>query len=200
MTKQVQNWKKLSSFLLHAAACVLLLSCEEHVPIYNQATQSGFTAPGTVRYTEESSSEIVTMEMSDITCTTTGPTELKRGVHYYHDVYGEVCGQTCRPENDGPEPFSYIVRAQSDNRIQNIKLIFQNSSFELKASLIFQSADTNAVIREETIDGIVYPSTAVLYTDSADAASDIDSVYFISDKRILKIFEHNGKTWIRRPA
>jgi hypothetical protein len=66
--------------------------------------------------------------------------------------------------------------------------------------LIFQSADTNAVIREETIDGIVYPSTAVFYTDSADTASDIDSVYFIYDKGILKIFERNGKTWIRRPA
>jgi hypothetical protein len=200
MIKLPHTSQKLSYFLFHAAACMLLLSCEEHVPIYIQATQSGFIAPGIVRYTEESSSEIVTMKISDITCTTTGPSVLKRGVHYYHDVYGEVCGQTCRPENDGPEPFSYIVRAQSDRQLQNIKLIFQNSSFELKPSLTFQSADTNAVIREETIDGIVYPSTAVLYTDSADTASDIDSVYFIYDKGILKIFERNGKTWIRRPA
>lgn len=190
----------MSSFLLHAAACMLLLSCEEHVPIYNQATQSGFSAPGIVRYIEESSSEMVTMKMSEITCTTTGPTVLKRGVHYYHDVYGEVCGQTCRPADDGPEPFSYLVRAQSDYHLQNITLIFQNTNFELKESLTFQVCDTNAVVREENIDGIFYPSTAVLYADSGDTSSDIDSVYFVYDIGILKIFERNGKTWIRRPA
>lgn len=178
---------------------VLLISCEDHTPVYLIAPQNGFAESGKVRYIEESASESVIMNISNITCTTTGPVISQISVRTYRDIYGEICGQTCRPEDNGPYPFAYIVNSAINYSGSRISLIFQNTKFAFTTPVNASYADTNVVVREENINGQIFSNTLVLYPINGDNDYDIDSVYFINDMGIMKVFQRNGKTWFRQP-
>lgn len=172
--------------------------CYEYIEENLTAPKSAFYNQSTITFRNLQTGASVSLNTGNIECYQEDTkSELHTSYHTYTWYYPEICAQRL-DEASNSHGLSHWVRAEGTYGINNssIRLIFENDRIKLPVISWNTDLGENVHLSTDSIDGVVFETVYVARPDF-ESHTHIDSVYYIPDTGVIRIFTTGGEIWQR---